>query len=621
MSSNPFRRSVASKLPHVELASSPSSAATHVPGDAPTTPAQPPTKKKRVKIQTPPHSPDDAFTLDNHAGPRLSPSHYAARVEPPPSPPPAVRLNGEEESDSTATADSDREEALKNMRTTSASLPPARGAASASAVRAPYNPFAPTLASEQKRAPKQESGDEMGREQRAGTGRPPMDVDQFKNILLTGSALPSLPTAGATTTGATTAGAAISQPRPPDSSSTSTDTSSIFDPAYAMPSESPRTSFDDYEDASESEANDENEHSNLMGEGRLDDLAPPAPPKPQKPARGPQTVSFADFDQTIPPDFQSTQRARSPVNPQLAGILRPPMLRSSSDLNKPLPPPPPKSPADPAPEVPHKDISPPQQSLTVPQPATEDPAGSKKAPPPPPVRRTAGDTGRPRSASNLSNATLDSVNSAGRTGSGVQAQMPQKTEDGSTKLAPPPPPARKTNSSAQSSTPAIGTPSKESPPSNSTNEVSKAAPLPPPRRHPSKSVREIPGRSSSDLGRQNLKPGDAFLSALTSAHANSPPAPPPRRVGGSKRTSMDGPPDTLARRLSTEHHRRSSNNSLDSDRSASTSSLQQVAETELSSEQAVVSSPPVEPRRDILADMTAFQAEIDALRAKEFKGR
>lgn len=490
-------------------------------------------------------------------------------------------------------------------------------------MRAPYNPFARTLANRERNAVNKEAAQDKSVEQR-GAGRPALDVDQFKNILLTGSAAPSPPSAA----GATTAGAAISQPRPPDSNSASTDNSSLFDPAYGVRSESPRTSFDEYEDASDNGEDDDTEHSNLMGsDGRLDDLAPPAPPKPQKP-RGPQTVSFADFDQTIPPDFISSQRAKSPANPQLTGILRPPMTRSSSDLNKPLPPPP-RSPAEPpAPSVPEKDSPAPQQPLPSPTP-TDD----KKAPPPPPTRRKGPDSGRPRSSSNLSNTTQDSVNSMATSGSPAQVPTPPRTDETGSKLAPPPPPARKSNSNSQSSTPAVETPPKEPSPSNSTNEVPKAAPAPPPRRHPSKAIRQTPSHSPAGVNRQSMKPGDAFLSSLTTgtpnasansnsnahAPANAPPAPPPRRAAGSKRTSFEGPPDTLARRLSTEHHRRSSNNSFDSDRSGSISSLQRVAEPGESTEQAVV-SPPAE-QRDILADMTAFQAEIDALRAQNEKER
>lgn len=492
-------------------------------------------------------------------------------------------------------------------------------------MRAPYNPFARTLANRERNAANKEAAQDKSGEQR-GAGRPALDVDQFKNILLTGSAAPSPPSAA----GATTAGAGISQPRP-DSNSASTDNSSLFDPAYGVHAESPRTSFDDYEDASDNGEEDDTEHSNLMGsDGRLDDLAPPAPPKPQKP-RGPQTVSFADFDQTIPPDFISSQRAKSPANPQLTGILRPPMTRSSSDLNKPLPPPP-RSPAEPpAPSVPEKDSPAPQQPLPSPTP-TDD----KKAPPPPPTRRKAPDSGRPRSSSNLSNTTQDSVNSMATSGSAAQIPpTPPRTDDTSSKLAPPPPPARKSHSNSQSSTPAVETPPQEPSPSNSTNEVPKAAPAPPPRRHPSKAIRQTPSHSPAGANRQSMKPGDAFLSSLTGANstastsasasansnnnanapANAPPAPPPRRAAGSKRTSFDGRPDTLARRVSTEHHRRSSNNSFDSDRSGSISSLQRGE----SAEQAVV-SPPAE-QRDILADMTAFQAEIDALRAQNEKER
>lgn len=75
---------------------------------------------------------------------------------------------------------------------------------------------------------------------------------------------------------------------------------------------------------------------------------------------------------------------------------------------------------------------------------------------------------------------------------------------------------------------------------------------------------------------------------------------------------MDGPPDTLARRLSADH--RGGRGSFDSERSASIGSLQQVPEP--GEEDHAVVSPPAENQRNVLADMAAFEAEIEALRRR-----
>ena len=101
------------------------------------------TTKKKVKIQTPPHSPEEPRR-------RLSSSEKI-------SPPPAALLqqqNSLDESDdsgSTATADEELEEAWRNTRRNSGSLSASASGATPSAlptstIKAPYNPFARTLA-------------------------------------------------------------------------------------------------------------------------------------------------------------------------------------------------------------------------------------------------------------------------------------------------------------------------------------------------------------------------------------------------------------------------------------------------------------------------------------------
>jgi hypothetical protein len=107
---------------------------------------------------------------------------------------------------------------------------------------------------------------------------------------------------------------------------------------------------------------------------------------------------------------------------------------------------------------------------------------------------------------------------------------------------------------------------------------------PPPRRNPSKSgsshIRSSSNASSHSIPRHE---GGA-----------PPPAPPPRRGAGTARSSMS------------EHgYRRSSVHSVGSD----ASSLRQIDEG------AQAEAPPKQPERDIMADLAALQAEVDALRA------
>ncbi|EME77575.1 uncharacterized protein MYCFIDRAFT_179094 [Pseudocercospora fijiensis CIRAD86] len=541
------------------------------------------TKKKKVVIQTPPHSPEFVYSPEN-GGRRLPAADSATRA---PLPPPHTDSSTIEdsESESTSTADDSELErpAAANAGRNLGAMPPP-GVEGTGATRAPYNPFARTL-------PPNEAGLAYSREkteQLDGKGenkeqrRPVMDMDMFKNILMTGGPVP----AGLST-----------QTRQHDSSSNATDTSSVFDSAYGLHPESPSMGYDDYRSASASEDDDDHEKSQLMGAGRSDDLAPPAPPKPK---RGPQTVSFADFDQSIPPNFLSA--GPSTQTQHITGILRtatPP--KPHRDLNKPLPPPPQAASEPPPPAVPAKDI-PSTQPATVPAPASEDLTPKKVPPPPPSSRRQPAGHSRARSVSNVSNNTLDSVTSApGSEISGLQ----QKPEDIAIKPAPPPPPHRRNMFGSQ---PHANTPPRTASPLQTDN---KLAPVPPPRRQGSKRG------GSTDISRQTSDDSTTTRRTDPSPAAGGaiPPPPPPRRERGSKRTSLDGPPASLSRRLSGDHHR---DTSFDSERPASISSLQKVAEIGESTEHAV-SSP--DSSRDILADMAAFQAEIDALRAEGTKAR
>ncbi|KAF2207384.1 hypothetical protein CERZMDRAFT_88588 [Cercospora zeae-maydis SCOH1-5] len=566
MSSNPFRRSrgsVAADPASASIFDNIRDASDAAAPNAATTSHK--TKTKRVVIQTPPHSPEEVHHSQN-GDTRLGAS----------SPPPAVDprtvdldyADGEGATVATGYLDARRAGSSAHDSTSADAAP--------GATRAPYNPFARKLATEET-GPLQDSKEAEinGIESRP---KPALDVDAFKNILLTGAPLPAGLSA---TSGAT---------RIPDSNGSSIDTS-VFDHGHGPHPESPKDDFRDYESASDE---DDDEHSELMGAGRSDDLAPPAPPKSKK---GPQTVSFADFDQSIPPGFMASGPRTPPVHsPKLAGILRSASPRPGSDLNKPLPAPPGEHNTAPASPAPARNFSPSQGHGPV---ATAPPP-AKAVPPPPPSRKSGSGHGRARSSSNLSNVTLDSSIPAPADSVVVPTN--------SAKLAPPPPPARKSHSSNQS---APIPPPKDAQPTS--NEAKLAPPPPPLRRHPSKA-----SKGSSNISRQTSDDSTTASRSVqySAPGAAAPPPPPPRRPPGSKRTSLDGPPSAYPRTLSGEHHR---GTSFDSERSASISSLQKVAEMGESNEQAM-SSPGPDQSKDILAEMSAFQAEIDAL-AQASKGK
>jgi len=511
----------------------------------------------------------------------------------------------------------DLEQAAINKRRNSGALPPPTtsgfqpGAVIQAAVRAPYNPFANTLETReaelqtQSQMKRQDSPDAEGGDARPkhGPGRPALDVDAFKNILMTGSATPSPPT-----------GQAQQLRRPQDSSSSSTDTSSVskhsmFDRGHEPHPESPRTSFDDHYSAyatfSHSDDDDsEDEKSSLMGPviSRPVEEGPPLPPKS---GRVPQTVSFADFEDSIPSNFTLPSRT-SPLNTQLRSNAGPSTPRSPSDLNKPLPPRPEGSS--------NLNAESEQDQITSPPPETAN-SITKKSPPPPPASRRQGQIvtnrgGRERSESNISQGSSSYPDS----------YVVDATSGELPKAAPRPPPSRRTQPTSSMSSSGVETPPIAATP-DSAPVNARIMPPPPPPRNPSSSKTSTTSitRTPSNASRSSLQRSD-FNPALPASNTTPPPAPPPRR-GGPKRNSTDGSSKLFSsRRVSGAEFRRSSGQSFDSDRSILTTNLEQVVEP-MSEDEHPTASGPAASDHDILADMTAFQEEIDALRAKALRDK
>ncbi|KAI4664908.1 uncharacterized protein J4E79_003207 [Alternaria viburni] len=181
----------------------------------------------------------------------------------------------------------------------------------------PANPFSRTLAS-------LEPQDKESEEERTNTGRPmlgnsraSLDVESFKNLLLTGKATPrpSGPPQQSMSASQPVAGAQFETSSSTDTSSVSRQ--SLFEPIQESHADSPRTSVD----MADSE---EDESMGLVSEVKKGKKKPPPAPKHRHgklvTQRQPQTVSFESFAATEP--------------------TPPPAIRrtDSSDTNKPLPP-------------------------------------------------------------------------------------------------------------------------------------------------------------------------------------------------------------------------------------------------------------------------------------------
>ncbi|KAK6005833.1 hypothetical protein QM012_007475 [Aureobasidium pullulans] len=439
----------------------------------------------------------------------------------------------------------------------------------------PYNPFARTLATiDPQNAASAPVG--LSRDTSASSDKPAMDVDAFTRMLLTGNTPSASP-----------------GPMAPSANLPSAAANSLGD----LHPESPPASDDDEHHHEPPEP----DYEQLTGLVRTPDAQPkkPKPPPPahhhgkalSTPNKGPQTVSFADFDVAATPPALHSPSIASP---------KPQLVRSPSDLNKPLPPPPPplRSPSpDTTPSIPEQ-VDGPAQSPQLP--VEEFSLNSRKAPPIPLSRRSSqmrSSSGRPRSSSNLSRSSVPDDYSDGT------ATPPVK---------PPPPPARRGPHSVETDLPAPS-----------------GRPPPPP---PSRNAKQRP----PDVSRT---PSTNSVTSLNSrSQANMPPPPPPRR-GENKRRSLDG---TLlsasipsSRRMS-DTSRRSSGASIYSagGRAPSISSIPTVDEGDSGEDRSFNATPQPQTQHvsengsgsattggnDILADMNAMQAEIDALMARSKGG-
>jgi hypothetical protein len=292
----------------------------------------------------------------------------------------------------------------------------------------PVNPFAKTLANME---PQRAGGEDRASAEGAapGNNRASLDVESFKNMLLTGKPYPRQATQAPQPPASSSASAAVVE------SGSSTDASSIsrqslLEPAQEAPAESPRTSY-------EMGRSDEDEVAGLAPERTRSKKKPPPAPAHRHgklvSPRQPQTVPFESF--TV------SEAAPSPVT-------RP---RNTSDTSKPLPPTPILSPPPlntDTPDKPRTDISPPierpEESLS-----RSNSLQQKRAPPPVPLarrqsqlRQSSAET-RSRSSSSL---TLSSQHSLDVPSTGVTPTPGEVASNATTtpssKAPPPPPPSR-----------------------------------------------------------------------------------------------------------------------------------------------------------------------------------
>lgn len=392
--------------------------------------------------------------------------------------------------------------------------------------------------------------------------RPHYDVDDFKRLLLTGEKVRT----DKNTSTATVPPAPMQGLQLGDSNS-NTDASSvsrqsIFEPHPDLNPESPSTSMD-------VPLSDDERHGLVQSSPNVGRSRPSVPPSRHGKLvkqTVPQTVAFENLSSSPP----------GPSLPPISFMESSPLatLDTSRDIDKPLPLPPqtesPKSMesrsgyTSSAAEAPHR--------FSTTENHTDRVATKRSAPPLPAARRH----GQARSRS----STNDSSRSTSITEEMSQHTLPSPTNSSSTtSLKPPLPPPRRTgtNPGQENTNPATAVATVNDP---VELPASKARPPAPPSRTPSTT-------SIKRMSRAPTNPGSP---------APAPP-PPPRRRGSSQSQSS-----FIPSRLSGEYRISSSERA----RSGSgASSTQQPSLPEAPTEE-----------KDIMADLTALQREVDELRGK-----
>jgi hypothetical protein len=488
----------------------------------------------------------------------------------------------------------------------------------------PANPFSRTLASMEPQEKDSGEGRTPAGRPALGTNRASLDVESFKNLLLTGKPGPRpLGQPMQTTTQPNVSGG------PQFESSSSTDTSSIsrqslIEPSHQTRAESPRTSFEIAE-------SDEEETMGAASEVKKGKRKPPPAPKPRhgKPVsqRQPQTVSFESFSASQPP--------------------LPPVARSrkNSDVIKPLPPtpvvlPPPQQTSG------QEDTS--QQRPMPVQPSSESlataeaPRPLKKTPPPVPLARrqsqlrssTVGN--RSRSNSSLTMSSQHSVENY------LSSPAPSNKDPQSIAKSPPPPPRSRHGARLSDINTSDANSSSTELPQRS-GSIRTTTPGYDSRRSTLDSESPSP---AADLRRTSSiasnRPSQRVVSNESTGSATMPPPPPPPRRR-SNRSSLDqqrpqhipsSPTDS--RRTSLENRRTSLENNRRTSVASESSLRREYApvDEKAGSEYALYSPLEESEKRlgkseavmgersgsgNILDDMEKFQREIEELRLRYTK--
>lgn len=436
----------------------------------------------------------------------------------------------------------------------------------------PANPFAKTFAglgTESQPSPASLKSEERPTEAENKTARPHYDVDDFKRLLLRGEKNVSGPSA------AVPPPVSFQGQHSVGDSSSNTDASSISRQSIFEPTtgpalqESPRSS---HEGSPMDEEQQQLVGSTLSISGKIK----PAAPKPRHGklvrTNTPQIVSFEDPTLSF---SSSTTSMTLPVSStsKLPGTL--------SDIEKPLPIVPNALDSVHATETvesPTESFK--RNSYSAPSDIQASPTPQKRNAPAPPLSRRHSLRPKPFATSERSTP----ISEEGSQDSFPLSQSPPTT---ASKVPPPPPPrrtghARNSSPSSMSTTTSATATQSQSRSDDPATKSMKARPPTPPNRSP----------SLSGVKRQSTQP-------LSGSPAMAPPPPPRRR--GSSASNYSYNPSRLSGTYST----------VATERMRSDSNASSISQMPLNSPTASNTE-----NRDVLADLSALQREVDELRGK-----
>ena len=554
--SNPFRRKATTRSPPVEdpvFHGYDASTQQDFPLSTPQTNAidqiRVQTKPvKKVRVQSPPPSSPEADSI-----PQSLPS---------PIPRPGDFPSTDNDPFENATTDSSEDSGDETETLKSTSVPP--------------NPFQKTLATLERTDGGESSNTPVHATTLGGTsvGKASLDVEAFKRLLMTGSADAAAP-ASSLAPPINIGQVALNDGGSSTDASSSASRQSIFEPIQEIHPESPRTSH---------EVSDPDDERRRFATDGLVSSERRKPPPPS--SRHGKLIKVELKDDAVPrvdtsllPGWKGPQQSSmSPLSTQ--------SVRSSTDLNKPLP----AAPTRASHESDRESIFDREAAGKTPEPAFPSSTQTRKAPPAPPLTRRHSQLVSESKATRPASVRLSTNAEEGSRSSSYEHILSQ-----STAKAPPPPPTRRPasirNLSQTDSLPSPGTSQEQQRP----RSKSGSAPTPPPARMAST--------------RQSSRPPSVISMDLTGKRGSAPPPPPPPRQQASSRTSMEGPvlSSGSSRRASSDYYRRS----IDSTREESFAPQANHG----------VLSEGNSGANDILADLTALQREVDALRGQyEMRG-